>query len=88
MHLARDAERERQVVEADPQGVDARDSGDLFDVLQAVSGFDLRDEQRFVVRGLDDLRNRAAAVVVVSDAEGGTSATIGWVFCGADQQRA
>lgn len=85
IHFTGNAKRQRQVVESDPQGVDAGDSGDLFDVLHAASGFDLRDQQRFVVRRLNRLWDRTAAVVVVSDRECGTSTTDGRVLCGADQ---
>ena len=56
---------------------DAVDGGDGVDVLETAVGFDLRDQQCFLVCGLHRVEDVAAGVIVVGDSER-RPATAGW----------
>ena len=69
LELARDAHEVREIEVAEPQGVDAGHGGNRIDVGEPLDRFDLRDHQRALVQRRDLLRDVAALIVVVREAE-------------------
>jgi hypothetical protein len=65
-----------------------QDASDLLDVVHSDLGLDLGDRKSLGVRRRDLLFDAATGVVVVSEAESASPATLGWVLRERDEVRA
>src|SRR5450755_2987136 len=80
VELARNAKRHRQVEMADPQAVDAIDSGNLVGIFGTFGSLDLAEQRCPLIGGRKLLLHRALPIGIMRNAQGNATSPIRIIF--------